>query len=385
MVTIDSSVVQWDAALASEKRKCKQMKTLCMMPKEVIIHICCYLCLHEVKLFRLCSRLMNEAVLLVYTAWCHSTAESRRLHGFVRSGKLAMNRTFDNPLIVRHFLEKYENILFMHEFSGTPQSVHADGYLARILSVRDLATDRVASTSTLCRQIVPFADGEGNQPEITHSMRGILVDWLGQVALATHLSQQCLYAAIALLDQCDKELCIPKRCYQMLGAACLLVEYIWSISDTSMQMGYVLTHSKMTYFCNGVCTVEDMMETEQMLSKRFVMTRMHSPVTRLTLVEAFCRPSYAHHMPEHVALLRVITHMSLLDGECSQHVTVPALSAAIVFFFSLQIHHLSSAKLLVYERKLVTGPDELQRIFRYRVSLMIKSKALNYPRQYLLN
>lgn len=364
-----NSVIQWDTAPACGKRKFDKVEAskeaLSTMPMDVIIHICCYLCLHEIKLFRLCSRLMNEAVLLVCTAWCHSTAESRRLHGFVSSGKLAMNRTFDNPLIVRHFLEKYENILFMHEFSGTAQSVHADGYLARILSVRDVTADRVASTSTLCRQIVPFADAERKQPEITHSMRGILVDWLGQIALATHLSQQCLYAAIALLDQCEKELCIPKRCYQMLGAACLLVEYIWSISDTSMQMGYVLTHSKMAFYCDRACTVEDMMETEQMLSKRFVMTRMHSPVTRLTLVEAFCRQSYAHHMPEHVALLRVITHMSLLDGECSQHVTVPALSAAIVFFFSLQIHHLSSAKQWVYGIRLVTGPKELVQLYRY--------------------
>jgi len=62
-----------------------------------------------------------------------------------------------------------------------------------------------------------------HQPQVTPSMREILVDWLVEVQQNFELHHETLYLAIKLIDRFLEREPIQKHSLQLLGATAMLV------------------------------------------------------------------------------------------------------------------------------------------------------------------
>ncbi len=63
----------------------------------------------------------------------------------------------------------------------------------------------------------------GKQPDLTTSMRGILVDWLVEVQESFELNHETLYTAVRLMDLYLSKVTVKKEDLQLVGAtACLI-------------------------------------------------------------------------------------------------------------------------------------------------------------------
>ena len=67
------------------------------------------------------------------------------------------------------------------------------------------------------------ADVMEKQPELRHSMRAVLVDWLADVAKETPLMTDTLFLAVNYLDRCLEVMKVSKAELQLLGCTCLFV------------------------------------------------------------------------------------------------------------------------------------------------------------------
>ena len=61
------------------------------------------------------------------------------------------------------------------------------------------------------------------QPRLSTNMRGILVDWLIEVADEYQLLPDTLFAAVNYVDRCLEKVNVSRRSLQLLGCACMLL------------------------------------------------------------------------------------------------------------------------------------------------------------------
>ena len=97
---------------------------------------------------------------------------------------------------------------------------------------------------------------EACQPYITAKMRSILVSWVVLIHYKQQLEPETLHLAVNIMDRYLAKVEITKYRLQLLGAACLLVAS--KFLDTKHPIGV----SKMAYFCEGVCTMDDIIRME---------------------------------------------------------------------------------------------------------------------------
>ena len=67
----------------------------------------------------------------------------------------------------------------------------------------------------------PAASYMSRQPDLSHSMRSILVDWLQEVAEEYQLTMDTLALAIAYLDRFLSKMSVSRSKLQLLGATCM--------------------------------------------------------------------------------------------------------------------------------------------------------------------
>uniref|UniRef100_A0AC35UCS1 Cyclin N-terminal domain-containing protein n=1 Tax=Rhabditophanes sp. KR3021 TaxID=114890 RepID=A0AC35UCS1_9BILA len=63
----------------------------------------------------------------------------------------------------------------------------------------------------------------GNQSEINHEMRAVLVEWLIEIASDFQLEHDTLHYAISLVDRMIQNLDIPSNKFQLVGGTCLFI------------------------------------------------------------------------------------------------------------------------------------------------------------------
>lgn len=61
------------------------------------------------------------------------------------------------------------------------------------------------------------------QPDVTYSMRAILVDWLVEVAQEYKLQNETLYLAISFIDRFLSLMSVVRAKLQLLGTAAMFV------------------------------------------------------------------------------------------------------------------------------------------------------------------
>merc|ERR1712083_428740 len=70
---------------------------------------------------------------------------------------------------------------------------------------------------------VPKWNYMSKQPDITHSMRTILVDWLVEVAEEYKLQTETLYLAVSYIDRFLSYMSVQRAKLQLVGAACMFI------------------------------------------------------------------------------------------------------------------------------------------------------------------
>merc|ERR1719431_2181172 len=70
---------------------------------------------------------------------------------------------------------------------------------------------------------LPKASYMDKQPDITHSMRSILVDWLVEVAEEYKLQTETLYLAVNYIDRFLSTMAVQRSKLQLVGAACMFI------------------------------------------------------------------------------------------------------------------------------------------------------------------
>ena len=61
------------------------------------------------------------------------------------------------------------------------------------------------------------------QPDVTYSMRSILVDWLVEVADEYRLHTETLFLAVNYIDRFLSQMAVQRPKLQLVGAACMLI------------------------------------------------------------------------------------------------------------------------------------------------------------------
>ena len=62
-----------------------------------------------------------------------------------------------------------------------------------------------------------------DQPEVTSTMRAVLVDWLAEVQESFELNHETLYLGVKLIDHFLSKQRVSKRHLQLVGASAILI------------------------------------------------------------------------------------------------------------------------------------------------------------------
>lgn len=104
----------------------------------------------------------------------------------------------------------------------------------------------------------PRPDYMQGQPDITSSMRTVLVDWLVEVAIGLHA--ETLFRAVAYVDRFLSTRPVPRRKLQLLGTASLFI-------SCKFEEIYPPKVEEFAYITDGTCTEEQVVRMEEEVLK----------------------------------------------------------------------------------------------------------------------
>jgi len=92
-----------------------------------------------------------------------------------------------------------------------------------IYAVEEYAKDIYSYLRTTESKFLPKWNYMSKQPDITHSMRAILVDWLVEVSEEYKLQTETLYLAISYIDRFLSYMSVQRAKLQLVGTACMFI------------------------------------------------------------------------------------------------------------------------------------------------------------------
>jgi len=119
----------------------------------------------------------------------------------------------DSPMVVDTSTQEWR----------VPPICEVPGETVDILSVPEYFNDiyKYLRESELKR--LPKSNYMSKQPDISHSMRSILVDWLVEVAEEYKLQTETLYLAVAYIDRFLSYMSVQRSKLQLVGTACMFI------------------------------------------------------------------------------------------------------------------------------------------------------------------
>lgn len=119
----------------------------------------------------------------------------------------------DSPMVVDTSTQEWR----------VPPICEVPGETVDILSVPEYFNDiyKYLRESELKR--LPKSNYMTKQPDISHSMRSILVDWLVEVAEEYKLQTETLYLAVAYIDRFLSYMSVQRSKLQLVGTACMFI------------------------------------------------------------------------------------------------------------------------------------------------------------------
>lgn len=130
----------------------------------------------------------------------------------------------------------------------------------------------------------PSATYMSKQPDITYSMRAVLIDWLSEVCEEYRLQQATLYLCISYVDRFLSKMAVNRAKLQLLGTCCMYLA-------SKMEEIYPPNINEFVYITDNSYTKKQVIEMEklvlQTLNWHLICPTMNSFVTRyLSIVGA---------------------------------------------------------------------------------------------------
>jgi len=144
----------------------------------------------------------------------------------------------------------------------------------------------------------------GKQPDITFSMRTILVDWLIEVAEEYKLQPETLYLAVSYIDRFLSVMSVQRAKLQLVGAACMFIA-------SKYEEIYPPDVSEFVYITDDTYTKKQVLRMEHLVLK--VLGFDLSPPTTHLFVNNYCQMFGMSEKSQHLSMY--INELTLLDGE----------------------------------------------------------------------
>ncbi|XP_033320775.2 cyclin A isoform X1 [Megalopta genalis] len=178
------------------------------------------------------------------------------------------------------------------------------------------------------------------QPDITYSMRSILVDWLVDVAEEYQLQTETLYLAVSYIDRFLSYMSVVRAKLQLVGTTAMFIA-------AKYEEVYAPDVGEFVYITNETYTKKQVLRMEHLILR--VLSFDLSVPTTLTFLIDYCM---CNNLPEKIKFLAMyLCELSMLEGDpylqfLPSHLAASALALA---------HHTLLEEMWPQELELTTG------------------------------
>lgn len=155
------------------------------------------------------------------------------------------------------------------------------------------------------------------QPDITHSMRAILVDWLVEVAEEYKLQTETLYLAVSYIDRFLSYMSVQRAKLQLVGTACMFIA-------SKYEEIYPPDVGEFVYITDDTYNKRQVLRMEHLVLK--VLGFDLSPPTSHLFVSQLGQMSNTDEKTQHLAMY--LNELSLMSGENFLRYTPSHVAAA---------------------------------------------------------
>lgn len=195
--------------------------------------------------------------------------------------------------------------------AGTDSFFDVDEYSLHIL----------AHMKTVEVKYVPKWNYMTKQPDLTFSMRSILVDWLVEVAEEYRLQTETLFLAVNYIDRFLSFMSVQRSKLQLVGTACMFLA-------AKYEEIYPPDISEFCYITDDTYTKKQVLKMEQIILD--VLDFECSTPTAHFFVNHFSKISSHPDDNEIKFLAQYLAELTLLDGETFLHFVPSVIAAASV-------------------------------------------------------
>ncbi|KAF4524680.1 hypothetical protein B566_EDAN009524 [Ephemera danica] len=193
------------------------------------------------------------------------------------------------------------------------------------------------------------------QPDITYSMRSILVDWLVEVADEYNLQPETLFLAVSYIDRFLSYMSVVRGKLQLVGTAAMFIA-------SKFEEIYPPDVGEFVYITDDTYTKKQVLRMEHLILK--VLAFDMSAPTILRFAIKYCLVSNSSEPVRHLA--QYLCELSLLDAEHFLHFLPSELGAA-------------STALARHTLDLDPWPESLQKLTGLRIEqLYVPLRALTH-------
>eukprot|EP00092_Neocalanus_flemingeri_P017021 GFUD01018409.1.p1 GENE.GFUD01018409.1~~GFUD01018409.1.p1 ORF type:complete len:446 (-),score=114.89 GFUD01018409.1:625-1962(-) len=191
-----------------------------------------------------------------------------------------------------------------------------EGETVDIFSVPEYAQDIYCYLREAETKHLPKWNYMSKQPDITHSMRAILVDWLVEVAEEYKLQTETLYLAVSYIDRFLSYMSVQRAKLQLVGTACMFIA-------SKYEEIYPPDVGEFVYITDDTYNKRQVLRMEHLVLKVLGFD-LSAPSSHL-FVSQLGEMSHSDEKTQHLAMY--LNELSLMSGENFLRYT-PSLVAA---------------------------------------------------------
>jgi len=192
----------------------------------------------------------------------------------------------------------------------------SEGETVDIFSVPEYSQDIYCYLREAEVKHLPKWNYMSKQPDITHSMRAILVDWLVEVAEEYKLQTETLYLAVSYIDRFLSYMSVQRAKLQLVGTACMFIA-------SKYEEIYPPDVGEFVYITDDTYNKRQVLRMEHLVLK-VLGFNLSAPSSHL-FVSQFGQMSKTDEKTQHLAMY--LNELSLMSGENFLRYT-PSLVAA---------------------------------------------------------
>jgi len=197
--------------------------------------------------------------------------------------------------------------------------LNAEGETVDIFSVPEYSQDIYCYLREAETKHLPKWNYMSKQPDITHSMRSILVDWLVEVAEEYKLQTETLYLAVSYIDRFLSYMSVQRAKLQLVGTACMFIA-------SKYEEIYPPDVGEFVYITDDTYNKRQVLRMEHLVLKVLGFD-LSAPTSHL-FVSQLGQMSHTNEKTQHLAMY--LNELSLMSGENFLRYTPSLVAAASI-------------------------------------------------------